>query len=577
MKNILKYIVLILILPICSENLYSSEKERIAERIYVSTDRSSYIAGENLWLSAYCMNISRKPELSGLSSMLYIEVQNSNSVVLTAKLFLINGRGSGNILLPPALPTGNYKLVAYTKQMLNEEHPVFFEKVISVYNVLTADKVAGNVKISSSDSIRTEITSTERGMTLSSLGVQNKVEVRFGEGGKIVPLNSSFPLTIVNNSDSVVTLNISVVKSDSLPEYNRGTVKEFFNNLKNQSYSFNGRVIPEYEGEIIEGTVNVKPEISLKDKVVFLSAAGEHAEIYSSVIDSSGKFRFYTNSFFGDKEIVLEVPAADSTSNITFEIADPFVKKMVGSIPDLYLDKRYHQTLAERGIEMQIGRRFGIDTLFEKIKINNDPLLRIKPVTYKLDDYTRFPVMQEVMIEYISELRFRKLDGRQDLQMRWEDSYKTLTYSKGNTLVLLDGIPVFDHTKIFNYDPLKVKSISIYGAEFFVGYASFEGLVLFKTYKGDYSGFNFGRNVRIMDYQGALFPSRFTASAVSDIDNFPDMRSLLYWNPQIEIKEKASSEVKIHTSSLPGRYKILIEGITLKGEPVEYATEFTVR
>ena len=226
---------------------------------------------------------------------------------------------------------------------------------------------------------------------------------------------------------------------------------------------------------------------------------------------------------------------------------------------------------------MQIGRRFGIDTLFEKIKINNDPLLRIKPVTYKLDDYTRFPVMQEVMIEYISELRFRKLDGRQDLQMRWEDSYKTLTYSKGNTLVLLDGIPVFDHTKIFNYDPLKVKSISIYGAEFFVGYASFEGLVLFKTYKGDYSGFNFGRNVRIMDYQGALFPSRFTASAVSDIDNFPDMRSLLYWNPQIEIKEKASSEVKIHTSSLPGRYKILIEGITLKGEPVEYATEFTVR
>ncbi|HCT95242.1 MAG: hypothetical protein A2X19_10050 [Bacteroidetes bacterium GWE2_39_28] len=552
-------------------------QERIQERIYLSTDRDSYLAGETLWISLYCLDISKTPKLSPLSSIAYVEIQNSTSVVLTAKIFLIDGRGSGHISLPPVLATGNYRILAYTKQMLNESTPQLFEKVIPIFNVLTSEKVPGNVEIATENSAVSANEQKESGLSLSALGTQNAVEVKFGQGGRILPLNSSVPITLSNTSNTLVSLNVTVVKVDSLPVYNTMTVSNFKSNISHGVFSQDNLYVPEYEGEIIKGKVTLKGTGSLWDKIIFLSAVGENAEVYSSVVDSTGTFNFYTNSFFGDREIVLEIPSADSTYNFTYELNDPFIKKIDNNIPKLILDRKFEQSLSERSIEMQIGRRFGIDTLYDRLPFHNDPLLRTKPVVYKLDDYTRFPVMPEVMIEYITELRFRKLDGRQDLQMRWEDSYKTLSYSRGNTLVLLDGIPVFDHTKIFNYDPLKVKSISIYGSEFFVGYASFEGLVLFKTYKGDYSGLTFGRNVRIMDFQGALIPSKFTANGIAKADNFPDMRSLLYWDPQIDLKPGVSSDINIHTSSLPGKYIIKIEGFTENGLPVEYSSEFTVR
>ena len=577
MNNRFKYFITGILLIMSSGIANAEAGNRVTERIYLSTDRISYIAGETLWFSAYCLDVSNALKLSDLSSVAYIELHNSTSVVLTAKLFLIDGRGSGHISLPPAIPTGNYRIVAYTKQMLNEEQPQLFEKVISVFNVLTTEKVPGNVEILTENSVVIANEQKESALSLSSLGAQNEVEVKFGQGGRILPLNSTVPITLSNTGNNNVSVNVTVVKVDSLPIDNTKSISTFINNINHGVFLPDALYVPEYEGEIIKGKVNLKGEGSLWDKIIFLSAVGDNAEVYSSVVDSIGAFNFYTNSFFGDREIVLEIPSADSTYNFTYELNDPFLKKVDNNIPKLILDRKFEQSLSERSIEMQIGRRFGIDTLYDKLPFHNDPLLRTKPVVYKLDDYTRFPVMQEVMIEYISELRFRKLDGKQDLQMRWEDSYKTLSYSRGNTLVLLDGIPVFDHTKIFNYDPLKVKSISIYGSEFFVGYASFEGLVLFKTYKRDYSGLTFGRNVRIMDFQGALIPSKFTANGIAKADNFPDLRSLLYWNPQIDLKPGVSNDINIHTSSLPGKYIIKIEGFTGNGLSVEYSSEFTVR
>jgi hypothetical protein len=574
-KRHIKSVLIILLFALFSQNIKA--QDRVPEKIYISTDRGSYLAGETLWISLYCLDVSKTPKLSQLSSLAYIEIHYSSSVVLTAKIFLINGRGSGHISLPPVLPTGNYRIVAYTKQMLNQDPPQLFEKVIPIFNVLTTEKVPGNVEIVTENMVASENEHQESALSLSSLGTQNEVEIKFGLGGRILPVNSSVPITLSNTGSNPVSVNVTVVKVDSLPLNNTKSVSTFIAGINQGATSFKDYYVPEYEGEIIKGRVNIKGTGSLWDKIIFLSAVGDNAEVYSSVVDSTGAFNFYTNSFFGDREIVLEIPSADSTYNYTYELNDPFLKKVNNNIPKLVLDRRFEQSLIERSIEMQIGRRFSIDTLYEKLPFHNDPLLRTKPVVYNLDDYTRFPVMSEVMIEYITELRFRKLDNRQDLQMRWEDSYKTLSFSRGNTLLLLDGIPVFDHTKIFNYDPLKVKSISIYGSEFFVGYASFEGLVLFKTYKGDYSGLTFGKNVRIMDFQGALFPSKFTARGIANADNFPDMRSLLYWNPQIDLNPGVSNDINIHTSSLPGKYVIIIEGFTENGLPVEYSSEFTVR
>ncbi len=161
--------------------------------------------------------------------------------------------------------------------------------------------------------------------------------------------------------------------------------------------------------------------------------------------------------------------------------------------------------------------------------------------------------------------------------MRIEEGFNLLSYSRGNTLVLIDGIPIFDHSKLYNYDPLKVKTLSIYPTQYFIGISSFDGVASFQTYKGDYPGLTFNKNVRILDFKGLLYPTKTIASKIPEIKNFPDMRSLLYWDPQIELAPGSNSEIFIHTSSLPGTYRVTIEGISSKGVVMEYYSEFTVK
>lgn len=554
------------------QKLSSEQKTlRAAERIYIATDRDSYVAGETMWISVYCVDVSDSVSLSNMSSIAYLELYNAQSLVLTAKIALVAGRGSGHIELPPNLPTGNYKIASYTKQMLNEQEPVLFEKFISIYNVLSSNRVEGNVTTG------VKGVKNSGSFSLSNLGEQNIVDISFGASGRIVPTENSFVFSLINNGESSISANISIFRQDSLSNnYNKSFVQYLSPSLT-ATPVFTNKFIPEYEGEIIYGKVICDNNDALWDKAIFLSAAGGISDIYSTYVDSVGNFTFFTTPFFGNRDLILEIPKADSNLNIVYDIYDPFIRENRGEIPTLVLDTNIISSLEQRGVEMQLGRRFRIDTLFERIPMDKDPLLQSNLSVYRLDDYTRFTVMQEVVSEFIPELRFRKVDKKPDLQVRLNSSFKELAFSNDNTLAILDGVAVFDHQKIEEYNPLKVETISIYNSDYYIGVAAFSGIASFKTYKGDYSGLSFNKNVRIMDYQGVLYPSKMSASTVRFFKNIPDMRSMLYWDPIVSFAPKEKREIIVHTSALPGDYVILVEGISFNGIPFVYSTEFVVK
>lgn len=545
-------------------------QQQAAERIYIATDRDVYIAGETMWLSIYCLDINNSSRLSQISSIAYLELHNNNSLVLTAKVAIIEGRGSGHIELPPNLPTGNYKIVSYTRQMQNEQKPLLFEKNISIYNVLTSERV--------DDSVVEGVNHIENptSLSLSNLWEKDIVNINFGNNGRIFSKESSFTFSLNNIGENFVSTNISVYKRDSLSINNINFV-QYLNTLSTDSPTFSNKFIPEYEGEIISGRAICDNIEMLRHKAIFLSAAGGTSDIYSTYIDSVGSFSFFTTPFFGNRDLILEIPNADSNLNIVYEINDPFIRDRKGDIPSLILDNNILSSLKERSIEMQLGRRFRADTLYQRVPIDKDPLLQKNAITYRLDDYTRFTVMQEVVTEYIPELRFRKVDNKTDLQVRVENRFKELSFSKDHSLALLDGIPIFDHQKIQDYNPLKVETISIYKSDYYIGVASYSGIVSFRTYKGDYSGLTFDKNVRIMDYQGELYPSKLSALGVRSMKNLPDMRSLLYWDPIVSLLPGEKKEIIVHTSALVGNFIIRVEGISLEGIPFIFFTEFTVK
>lgn len=552
-------------------------QQRTVERIYITTDRDFYVAGESVWLSLYCFDMADgQPRLSGLSSVAYLELHSSVSAALTVKIGVNNGRGSGKIDLPPALPTGNYRLIAYTKQMLNEDTLKYFSKIIPIYNTLTSERIPGNVVVGNSDS--SAVPAGDKSIALRR-GGPALIAAQLNHG-KTASVNSSLPVTICNLGKEWATISLSVSKLSLKPANPSASLGEFLAAGKESAkdVKFSTTYVPEYEGEIIRGKIHNVDLKKMNEKLAFLSAVGQGSDMYASAIDTaSGEFTFYTGSIYGDREVVLQYPCRKSINHdISFELSDPFVKPSISAIPKLYLSKEYEPVLTERSIEMQIGKRFGVDTLYDKVSIQNDPLLYSKPTVYKLDDYTRFPSMQDVIIELLPGVRFRKVDDRMVIQVNVEMEKGPVAYQSGSSLILLDGIPVFDHSRILQYDPLKINTISIYRSRFYIGESSFDGLAKINTYTGSYPGLTFDKNVSIMDYQGVQYPCKLTVGKGQDRDGRPDLRSLLYWDPEINLMSEEKREVVIQTPSVPGYYSIVIEGVTDSGEPIYGGEVFTV-
>ena len=110
------------------------------------------------------------------------------------------------------------------------------------------------------------------------------------------------------------------------------------------------------------------------------------------------------------------------------------------------------------------------------------------PFMFCLNNFflVEFPVMEEVMREYIAGVYLRR--NRDGFHLKILDINRNITYQE-NPLILLDGIPVFDADGVILLDPLKVKKIETVRTRFIKGVINTSGIVSYTTYKGDLGGY----------------------------------------------------------------------------------------
>ena len=131
-------------------------------------------------------------------------------------------------------------------------------------------------------------------------------------------------------------------------------------------------------------------------------------------------------------------------------------------------------------------------------------------------------------------------------------------------LILLDGVPVLDADKIMSLDPLKVKQLDIVPRRYFIGTQSFDGIVSYRTYTGDLAGFEIGSPSPLIDYEGLQKMKEFFSpiyETTAQINSrLPDVRNLLYWNPNAT-SEDLQKGIEFYSSDQPGIYTISVHGI----------------
>ncbi len=102
-------------------------------------DRTTYRAGETMWLKVYQDFLSSSENRSRIVHLQLINGYNQS--VLEKQWPLRDGKATGDILLPDTLPTGNYQLRGYTNYMQNfgEEH--FFTRELKIEGIGSLSQV----------------------------------------------------------------------------------------------------------------------------------------------------------------------------------------------------------------------------------------------------------------------------------------------------------------------------------------------------------------------------------------------------------------------------------------------------
>lgn len=550
-------------------------QERVVERTYLSTDRDVYVAGERIWYSAFCLDAT-KGTFSPVSNVAYVELHNGETMVASGKVALVDGRGAGQLLLPAALPTGNYRLVAYTSQNKAERDYDFTgqaSKTISVFNVFSGERVKDGVEIVSEGTYEGLRSRIKSGMTQEHDAIPGPGP----ESLRIVCRDSVLELT--NNGTSTATLSLSVTRDDGILSNGNPTISDFAAQARQVGpRQFDNGIVPEYEGEIIRGHITGFSEAMIPElvgKFAFISTPSRASDVYASVINEDGKVAFYTGNIYGNNEYICEIEGINPSLNCFIELESPFVNAPVAPTEKLSLSSAIEDALLSRSVAMQIERQFTGDTLLDPLAVRQPGLFGGDEALYILDDYTRFTTMEEVIIEFVQELRTRRRsDGSREIQVRLNDG-TIWSFSSLPSLMMIDGVPVFDQEKILQYDPLLVQEIRIYPRTYYIGKRSFDGIANFVTYKHNLPGFQFGSNVRVVDYQGVSWPTAYTGASLVGKDDYPDYRQTIYWHPLLTLAPGQTLLIPCKMPDYSGRFKVSAEGLAADGTPVQAETSFS--
>ncbi|MCD8166859.1 MAG: hypothetical protein LUE93_12540 [Bacteroides sp.] len=313
--------------------------------------------------------------------------------------------------LPAGLPTGNYRLSAYTHYMRNEEESLFFHKIVSILNPFEKD----NAVPVDSTGITPAIAAVQSpGSTLSVTTDQTAYSRR-----------SEVQLRLSGVPENIHSLTVSVAGNDIDTGLPSSTLAGWQKSLLSQPpYPVADTYLPEYEGHIIEGRI-VDTETGTpangRGLAPMFAFVGDNITLFKGQTHhESSQVTFYTRRITGKREAATVAFSLEDKDKFRVDMVSPFVKHSFKEPPRLSLHPEWEKVLQKRAIGVQAAQLYIADSVSRTEVIPG--YIRTQPDwVYKLDEYVRFPTMQDIVIEFITPLRFTRRGQDRSLSVLTEE------------------------------------------------------------------------------------------------------------------------------------------------------------
>lgn len=547
------------------------------EKMYVHHGTSLLFPGEYLVYSVYCIN-AYTYGLSDISKIGYVEmVSEFGEVIFSHKLRLEDGKAQGDFFIPVEIPSGNYKLLAYTQWMKNGGIEQYFQDDIAIINPYQANQAALRSSADSNMSTSVEPAIDQKSKTDGDDIIQLlTAQKRFGKRSKVTltPKNYKGPRGYGDYS-------ISVRKKDMIPAPPRFTATGFsqqkINVEKFIPKSVNDSVyVPEQLGELFWGNVTHSDSgMPASAKTVVLSIPGEDFQLKYATTDANGNFYIYLNREYDADTALTQVLKEKEGEDYVIKIKEQSPLDYGALSFNKYgISPEMKEAILQRSVYNQIENAyftFKPDTILS-VK-DTDPFMGGNPEIYDLDDYTRFPTLEETLVEVVDNVWVRKENGKSSFWVRqYVDPTKKDEFINLPPLVLIDGVFIADHEQILDFNAYLIQTVKTVRDQFALAGKEYLGMVVIETIKGDYA--------EIVQADGLVktqmfkplpkknyFNQSYVGQSAEAKDRIPDFRSQLLWVPQLKI-EGTETQFEFYTSDVPGEYEIVLEGFTTYGKPI---------
>ncbi len=505
------------------------------ETIQIFTDRDILISGEDVWFALNCRN-EQTGRRSAYSKLAIVEIIAPPGLIVSrVKVSLDNGRGCGSFHLSDALPTGYYTLRAYTRAMRN----------------LGSNSFAYHSML---------ILHPEQSIALTN-DIERRLPTNLHSNEIDIPLNADYPqrslvecrFMLADPSDQFNTEHFAVsvrLKTPKLP----GIAFDSFTEPATLSYS------PETEGMLLNGMIRSKNDNSpVAGETLMLSFIGPTAYIYSTQSDEAGRFSFLLPNLYGQQQLVLQTMDRDANDFdiIIDEEFHPIAEQVSGKV---VLDRDLFRAASHILENAQIAKAYKVFQPVESYLLDSTyqdiPVYGGADATYRLDDYTRFP-LPEFFYEIVPEVRVPGPFGNKRLRMVNDWKIEGLDQSP---LLLVDGVPVLDEHIFLKINNRLIHSVDIVTDPFWMNPGVFDGVIHMKSFEGDARSFDLLEGTLRRSFLALLPERKFNPVDYGDgqTNSRPDFRNTLYWNPDVQFNEDGTALISFYTSDVLGTYEVVI-------------------
>ena len=525
------------------------------ERVHLQLSERVIGAGETLWFQG---TLRGNPSLS---TVLYAEVLNRAGAVVQGIFAVEDGVAWGQLSLPDTLSGGWYQVRAYTQWMRNEGPSAFATQPLLVVNAYE-DRLSASV--SASDQRTSEPPASSRGD-----GAEEAVRITLDRArySPREPVTMRLQLTGAAQRARVA---ISVRKVDPIGRYQPPAERvarpaETSTDLPRYSW--------EDDGLTIRGSVTGMDQ-STADRTVILSIPGIDPYFEYDFVDQQDRFRIPINQRRqGQQEVVLQT--ADTTLRVEWSVDEKFAlentyaREAFPEVPAAALQ----ELLATYTKRSRINAQYDLFRPADSAAVASRSDFRFYGApnfTVRSDDYVALPNFVEVNRELMPGVRLRNRQGTYYFDVF---DIPTRTFLEGEPAVFIDGVLVRDVNYLVEFPPSEIEHIETVNRRTYYGEYRFDGVIAVYTRSGDAYGPALSPTAR--REQAVLYtaPQTFISPDLADYE--PDFRSLLHWQPLVNLQGDAQT-IEVTNADELGTFEVIVEGVSDRGELVFGRAAYTV-